>query len=66
MTVIGKNNKKAKEAWKMNSYKEVKKKGKKGVFITLGALMAFGAVTLYNKGKGLVTKIGDKMKSIGN
>ena len=50
----------------MNSYKDGKKKGKRGVFLTLGALMAFGAVSLYNKGKGIITKIGDKMKSIGN
>jgi hypothetical protein len=50
----------------MNSYKDVKKKSKKGFFVTMGALMTLGAVTVYQKGKNIVNKIGDKMKNIGN
>lgn len=50
----------------MNGYKEVKRKSKKGFFITMGALMTLGAVTVFKKSKGLMNKITSKMKSLGN
>ena len=49
----------------MNGY-TAKKKGRRGFFITLGALMTLGAVSIFKKGKNIVSKIGDKIKSIGN
>ena len=50
----------------MGAYKEVKKKSKKGIFITMGALITLGAVSVYKKGKNLVSKIKDKMDMSDN
>lgn len=50
----------------MNAYKDVKKKSRKGFFITVGALMTLGAMTVVKKGKGFYNKISEKMKGLGN
>ncbi len=51
---------------RVNTYKDVKKKGKKGFLLTVGALVTLGAVTVYKKGKSLVNKISEKMNTQGN
>jgi hypothetical protein len=50
----------------VSAYKEVKKKSKRGLLLTVGALVTLGAVTVYKKGKSLIGKIGEKMKSCDN